>query len=60
MNSTSRYIHLLIGELREKLEHLPTHYPDTYGKAFAHWHTAPHRNKEEDLDRQRPEETRDL
>ena len=51
MNSINEYIHLLIDELREKLEQLPTRYPDTYGKAFAHWHSAPECHQEEDFDR---------
>ena len=51
VNSIEQYIHLLIDELRQKLEHLPTRYPDTYGKTFAHWHSTPECHQEEDFDR---------
>lgn len=36
-SSTERYLLLRIEEIKEDLTHLPNHYPDTYGKAFAHW-----------------------
>ena len=50
-NSIEVYIHLLIDELREKLEHLPTRYPDSYGQAFAFWKPSIDTRQEENLDR---------
>ena len=50
-NSIEVYIHLLIADLRDRLEHLPTRYPDTYGQTFAFWSQRSRTGQEENLDR---------
>ena len=49
-SSTERYIRMRIREIEEDLINLPNRYPDTYGKAFAHWRQRPDPDQEAHLD----------